>query len=113
MAKYSLNKEEFFIEDYNKAKSFCSFLPGISGKFGLPLWCFYVNRAQGVVSLGIKDKDHSLLEFLPANKSLFSVFYRGFRTFLKIDSKFYEPFRIPQKNQVRQVMKVSSSFLEL
>ena len=113
MAKYSLNKEEFFIEDYNKAKSFCSFLPAISGKFGLPLWCFYVNRAQGVVSLGIKDKDHSLLEFLPANKSLFSVFYQGFRTFLKIDSKFYEPFRIPQKNQVRQVMKVSSSFLEI
>ena len=113
MAKYSLNKEEFFIEDYNKAKSFCSFLPAISGKFGLPLWCFYVNRAQGVVSLGVKDKDHSLLEFLPANKSLFSVFYQGFRTFLKIDSNFYEPFRIPRKSPLRQVMKVSSSFLEI
>jgi len=113
MAKYSLNKEEFFIENYNKVRSFCSFLPAISGKFGLPLWCFYVNRAQGVVSLGIKDKDHSILEFLPANKSLFSVFYRGFRTFLKIDSNFYEPFRIPRNNWLKQVMKVFPSFLEI
>ena len=114
MVRYRLEREgKFVIEDYNRAKSFCSFLPAISGKYGLPLWCFYVNRAQGISSFGVKDKDHSILEFLPANKALFSVFYKGFRTFLKIDSKFYEPFRITKESSIRQSMGICSSFFEI
>ena len=32
----------FVIENYGKKSTFASFLPGISGLHGIPLWCFYV-----------------------------------------------------------------------
>ncbi len=95
--KYLLNKEgAFVIKNYNFSKPFSSFLPGIAGKYGIPMWTFYVNRAQCISSFGIKDKDHAILEFMPANKAWQSVSTHGFRTFLKVNRNnrdfFYEPF---------------------
>ncbi len=43
------------IYNYGKKSSFASFLPGISGVKGIPIWCYYVNRGQGVVSFGVDD----------------------------------------------------------
>lgn len=96
MVKYYLEEKTntFVIENYNEAFPFSGFLPAISGVWGVPLWAFYVNRAQGIISFGIKDKDHAILEFLPANKAYQAVSFLGFRTFLKIEGKFYEPFKI-------------------
>ena len=96
-AKYYLAANgEFVIENYNLAKPFANFFPGIAGKYGIPMWVFYVNRAQCISSFGIKDKDHSILEFFPANKSWQFVSTLGFRTFIKQSSAkkniFYEPF---------------------
>lgn len=48
----------FYIENYNVFRPFASFLPGIAGQKGIPLWVFYVNRAQCVSSFGFQDKDH-------------------------------------------------------
>ena len=95
--KYYLDpKSGFIIENYNFAKPFANFFPGIAGKYGIPLWVFYVNRGQGIVSFGTRDKDHSILEFFPANKAWQLVSSRGFRTFIKLSQKdktvFYEPF---------------------
>jgi hypothetical protein len=95
--RYYLNKEgAFVIESYNFSKPFSSFFPGIAGKYGIPMWTFYVNRGQCISSFGIKDKDHAILEFLPANKAWQLVSTHGFRTFLKIriggKTLFYEPF---------------------
>ncbi len=95
--KYYLNDNgEFIIENYNYAKPFASFFPGIAGEHGIPMWLFYVNRGQAIISFGIKNRDHSILEFLPANKAWESVPLLGFRTFIKIlspkDNIFYEPF---------------------
>lgn len=95
--KYYLNEAgEFVIENYNYAKPFSNFFPGIAGKYGIPMWTFYVNRGQAISSFGVRDKDHSILEFLPANKAWQLVSAQGFRTFLKITEKgktlFYEPF---------------------
>lgn len=86
---------EFIIQNYNFAKPLANFFPGISGEYGIPLWAFYVNRAQGIVSFGTKDKDHSILEFFPANKAWQLASRRGFRTFIKIKNgrtTVYEPF---------------------
>ncbi len=47
----------FVIDNYNHAKSFSSFFPGIAGLKGIPMWVFYVNRAQGIASFGIKNKE--------------------------------------------------------
>ena len=96
-AKYYLNKQgEFVIENYNYAKPFANFFPGIAGKYGIPMWVFYVNRGQCISSFGTKDKDHAILEFFPANKAWQFVSSQGFRTFIKIKSGkefiYYEPF---------------------
>lgn len=91
---YYYDKEDFVIKNYNKQSPFSSFLPGLAGKKGIPLWSFYVNRAQGISSYGIHNKNHPILEFSPANKAYALVGQTGFRTFIKIDDKVYEPFHI-------------------
>lgn len=56
------------------------------------MWVFYANRGQCITSFGVHDKDGSIMEFHPANKAYKYVALNGFRTFIKIDGKFYEPF---------------------
>ncbi|NQT29488.1 MAG: cellobiose phosphorylase [Candidatus Saganbacteria bacterium] len=102
--KYRIGKNgEFVIENYNLAPTFASFFPGIAGIYGCPMWVFYANRGQCITSAGIQDKDGSIIEFQPANKAFRSVSLSGFRTFLKINGKFYEPFKNSPgaKNQMR------------
>ena len=86
----------FVIENYQQAKVFADFFPGVSGLYGIPMWAFYVNRGQAVSSFGIESKDKAILEFQPANKAYRLSSIQGFRTFLKItdgkSQKFYEPF---------------------
>lgn len=95
--KYYLNKDgEFIIENYNLAKPFSSFFPGIAGLWGVPIWVFYVNRAQAIAGFGIKDKDHPIMEFNPANKAYQLTSSLGFRTLLKVHlgkkDVFYDAF---------------------
>jgi hypothetical protein len=81
------------MKNYNSAPAFSSFLPGIAGPHGCPMWVFYCNRGQCVASAGIQDKDGAIIEFQPANKAYRTTALQGFRTFIKVDGKFYEPFR--------------------
>ncbi len=96
---YSLGDAgEFVITNYNQAKPFASFFPGIAGPHGIPMWVFYVNRGQCVCSMGIEDKEHPIMEFLSANRAYQLTSNQGFRTFLKIRQGagkplFYEPFQ--------------------
>lgn len=94
-------RAEFAIHEFGLAKAFSSFLPGIAGPLGVPLWCFYVNRGQGVCAFGVQDKDGAILEFEPANKAYRQVCQTGFRTFLRLGAEgtFYEPFQENQANQ--------------
>ncbi|MFA5431151.1 MAG: hypothetical protein WC329_08335, partial [Candidatus Omnitrophota bacterium] len=78
---YALSADgKFSIRNYNLSRPFASFFPGIAGKYGIPMWVFYVNRGQGISSFGIKDKDHPILEFYPANKAWQATPLLGFRT---------------------------------
>ncbi len=113
-ATYMIGKDgSCTIEHYNHAPAFSNFLPGIAGMNGIPLWAFYVNRAQGIASFGFKDKDHSVVEFLPANKSYYAVFHKGFRTFLKIGNLFYEPFIAHTSDSIVQRMTIHSSWFQI
>ena len=103
-AEYKIGSDdEFIIENYNYSKAFSSFLPGIAGVDGIPMWVFYVNRSQAVCSLGIESKDRAMMEFLPANFAYQLVGTQGFRTFIKIIAKggftLYEPFRIYEREE--------------
>lgn len=103
---------EFVIENYNQAPPFASFLPGVAGLRGIPLWCFYVNRGQGVSSFGVRSKDHAILEFYPANKAYQLTSLQGFRTFIKNkkDHSVHEPFQPWHctSTDVTQEMRITS-----
>ena len=111
---YRLDPEtsSFIIDHYNWAESFSNFFPGIAGKWGIPLWVFYVNRGQAVCSFGVRDKDGQILEFYSFNKAVMRVAREGFRTFLKFDGNpCYEPFQKTEKPGIHQSMIISSSEL--
>ncbi len=96
--KYNLLPSgDFVIESYNETKTFSSFFPGVAGPHGVPMWVFYVNRGQCICSIGTEDKDHAIMEFLPANRAYQLVSQQGFRTWLKIldgrRQRIYEPFQ--------------------
>lgn len=95
MPNYSFEKEEFIIEQFDQAKPFSSFLPGLAGLKGIPMWTFYANRGQAVCSFGIRDKNSPIMEFSPANIMYQSVSMKGFRTFVKLEGAdtIYEPFQ--------------------
>lgn len=82
----------FRIDQYDSRPAFAGFLPGIGGLDGVPLWCFYVNRGQAVSSFGVANKNHAILEFLPANWAYQMTPIQGFRTFCYDDEAFLEPF---------------------
>ena len=82
----------FVLNNYGRQSVFASFLPGISGKKGIPIWCHYVNRGQGIVSFGVEDKDHAIMEFYPAHQSYQYAKTTGFRTFMRVNGNYIEPF---------------------
>lgn len=100
----------YTMENYGKKSTFASFLPGISGIRGIPIWCFYVNRGQGIVSFGVENKDHAIMEFYPAHQAYQNVKRTGFRTFLKKDRKVLEPFR---EEAVPHSMSIAMNGLEI
>lgn len=85
-------KGRYVIKNYQSRPPFSSFLPGIAGPLGVPLWCYYNNRGQAVCSFGGQDKDHAIMEFSPARESYRDVSRTGFRTFCKVNGAFRELF---------------------
>ena len=94
-----LIEDKFLIKNYENKKTFSSFLPGIAGIKGNPMWVFYVNRGQGIASFGIENKDNAIMEFHPADQSYIYTELKGFRTFLRIDGKYYEAFSSSNSSQ--------------
>ncbi|ASA25369.1 cellobiose phosphorylase [Paenibacillus donghaensis] len=95
MSNYYFDSGSFVMEQFHEGKPFASFLPGIAGLKGIPMWTFYVNRGQGVCGFGVRDKNSPIMEFSPANISYKNVASSGFRSFIKIarQSEIYEPFQ--------------------
>jgi hypothetical protein len=106
---FSLDGDAFVIQNYNEARPFSSFLPGIAGEFGKPMWVFYTNRGQCISSFGVRNKNGAMLEFYPANKAYATAATLGFRTFLRFKGKgkptFYEPFQrsSPARPQILRI----------
>ncbi|WP_335869534.1 cellobiose phosphorylase [Bacillus sp. 2205SS5-2] len=101
MGNYSFDqKKRFEIQDFDKANTFSSFLPGIAGVNGIPMWTFYVNRGQGITSFGVRDKHTPIMEFSPASIAYKTVATSGFRTFIKMKHQdtVYEAF-CPTRNR--------------
>lgn len=105
--EYRFDDEGWFeIVNYNWSKPLSSFLPGIAGIWGVPSWCYFVNRNQLICSLGVHDKDGAILEFISFNQALNLVGQTGFRTFIRINSEVYEPFIKRDDPSLRQTLWV-------
>lgn len=104
--EYYLENEEFVINDYDLKKTFSSFLPGLAGKKGVPLWAFYVNRGQSLCSFGVENKDNPILEFSPAVTAYQNVSRVGFRTFIKLDGDVYEFFAPERTKNINRKMHI-------
>lgn len=104
--------EEFVMKSYGKKSTFASFLPGIAGMRGIPIWCYYVNRGQCVVSFGVDNKDHAIMEFYPAHVAYQNVKRTGFRTFLRKNGTYLECFADEQKEQEMCIRMNSLSIRE-
>jgi hypothetical protein len=112
--KYNFNENnEFVIEDYDKAKTFASFLPGIAGLDGIPMWSFYVNRGQGMGSFGVKDKDNTIMEFFPANVMYKNIEHQGFRTFIKYQGKIHEIFSSLSQDKYKRRMIIEKNLFKI
>lgn len=110
MENYRLEGQTFVIDDYDKMPAFSSFLPGLAGVKGIPMWTFYTNRGQGMNSFGIDNKGNAIMEFNSANTAFENTTVKGFRTFLKIDGAYYEPFFQYEKEAKRQIRMNKNSF---
>jgi hypothetical protein len=119
---YYLNEAQaFVIENYNRKKPFASFLPAVAGLYGKPMWVYYVNRGQSISTIGVNNKNYSIMEFQPANKAYRYTPTEGFRTFIKIKDTaggkitYYEPFQDLHTNDpnVSQKMYITSYDLRL
>ncbi|MCD4687403.1 MAG: cellobiose phosphorylase [Anaerolineae bacterium] len=106
-------QQRFVIRDYDQQPPFASFLPGIAGPMGIPMWVFYVNRGQAIASFGSESKDTPIVEFEPANKAYRNVTTTGFRTFVKANGTFYEPFAPAPHTAVERTMHIGANALEL
>jgi hypothetical protein len=100
----------FLIDEYEKKSVFSSFLPGINGLTGIPVWSFYVNRGQCITSFGTMDKEHSIMEFYPAHQAYQRTGSMGFRTFIKVDGKCVEAFT---KADTRKQMFIGKNELRI
>lgn len=109
----SNHQTTFIQKNYQKQKPFSSFLPGIAGKKGIPLWSFYVNRGQVITSFGRRDKNGAILEFFPANAAYMYTKTIGFRTFIRVDGIIYEFFKEDGLNQNLYVERDSVSISEI
>jgi len=113
-AKYGFNdNQEFLIENYDKAKTFSSFLPGIAGVDGIPMWSFYVNRGQTMGSFGVKDKDGAIMEFFPANVMYRNIEHQGFRTFIRKDGKVHEIFSSASDDPCSRSLSIGQNLIRI
>ena len=117
----ALEADGFHITGFNAARPFSSFLPGIAGEYGKPMWVFYANRGQCISSFGVRDRNGAMLEFQPANKAYALTPLLGFRSFLRIagtgagvaDPTLHEPFLTVPAAGVTQRLCVRAEEIEI
>ncbi len=106
-SRFSLADGRVRIADFDRAAPFTSFLPGLSGVRGIPVWAYYCNRGQALESLGVHQKGDAMMEFHPANIAYEKVAQEGFRTFLRIGGQVYEPFS--PLTRAKRVMEIDQN----
>lgn len=111
MERYRLQDDTYIIEGFDELPAFSSFLPGLAGVKGIPLWVYYTNRGQGINSFGIHNKGNAIMEFNPANTAYENTAIKGFRTFVKCNNQYFEPFFTLDKSTKRNLFIRKNSII--
>jgi hypothetical protein len=113
----SLRGDGVHVDAYQALRPLASFLPGIAGEYGKPMWVFYTNRGQCISSFGVRDKNGAMLEFHPANKGYTLASLFGFRSFYKVAADqgplLHEPFQPGAADAVVQRLCIRSEEIEI
>lgn len=107
------DKSRFIFRSFDQAHPFSSFLPGLGGLLGIPMWVFYTNRGQAITSFGVESKDHPIMEFQHASKAYQLTATLGFRTFVQGDDWFTEPFSPRNQSQPQRDMYIGMNEVEI
>lgn len=110
MGNYKLKDNTYIIEGFDMLPPFSSFLPGLAGRKGIPLWVYYTNRGQGINSFGIHNKGNAIMEFNPANTAYENTSIKGFRTLIKCNGSLFEPFHTFDERVQRDLYIRKNSF---
>lgn len=113
MNTYRLENDTFVIENYDKKAPFCSFLPGLTGEKGVPIWSYYVNRGQCLTSFGVGEKNKPIMEFSPANVAYENTAVKGFRTFIRKNGNFFEPFSAGKTADVKRTIYIKQNSFKI
>lgn len=112
MNDYRINEGDFILENYDRKAPFSSFLPGLTGEDGIPMWAFYTNRGQALASLGVNSKAEAIIEFNPACTEYENTALKGYRTFIRTEDGVYEPFRYVGKAKRTMTVRKNSLRIE-
>lgn len=107
---YYLQGDTYVMEAYDQLPAFSSFLPGLAGVKGIPIWAYYTNRGQGMNSFGVHNKNNAIMEFNPANTAYENTPLKGFRTFIKCNGVYFEPFVSNEPSAKRRMNIKKNSF---
>ncbi len=113
MSSYRLENDTFVIENFDKKPPFCSFLPGLTGERGIPVWSFYVNRGQGITAFGVENKQQPIMQVTPANVAYEDTAIKGFRTFIRKNGEYFEPFFIRTSDDIERNMYIKQNSMKV
>ncbi len=105
MVKYYFEGDKFIIEDYQRAKTFSSFLPAIAGEKGKPMWVFFANVGECVGGFGVDSRHTPITPFDSATLAYQNIPLKGFRTFISASGRFYKPFSTDLSSQKMEIDK--------
>lgn len=113
MSNYEFKDGKFIIRDFQRAKTFASFLPAVAGVDGKPMWAFYANVGQAMGGFGVNGKNSPIAPFDSANHAYCNIPVKGFRTFLRINGKkITAPFFRPAKSETLVTSKAECEIFE-
>ena len=100
MSNYAFQDGKFVISDFQRQKTFASFLPAVAGMDGKPLWAFYASVGQAMGGFGATSKSTPIAPFDSANLAYQNIPVKGFRTFVRVNGKDIKaPFFRPDRSQ--------------
>ncbi len=112
MSGYFYKNDILHIEDYQNKKKFSSFLPGIGGVNGKPMWTFYANIGQCISGFGVESKEYPITPFDSAFNAYKNIPTQSFVTFIKVNGQYIKLFARQNKSKQTMIIKKATLIIK-